>query len=269
MDYNEYDGNGNKNRFNLKGLFGNKDQRSRVLAIVYILIFVVIIIIVRFNVSNLSSNNKNSTFLNNENTLNNTNIENSNTSNNNNKEVNLIDNNNDSELDKAFSFIDLNNYNFVFETNISNTVSLIEGKRFNDKYSFELKSNNQVLYFNGTSNYIKAKETPDGESKLMGFPYVLVNIFNNNTLKNIINSSKLEDNVYVITNEELAKAINYDKMTNNEKTNTIELHKNNNKITKIVMNLTNAISSYLNEETTAILTLNYSNFGLVDDFLIE
>ena len=82
-----------------------------------------------------------------------------------------------------FSFIDLNNYNFDYNVSIGNSISIIEGKRFDDKYSFTLNNNGYVLYFNGVKSYIKAREIDSEEYKTTGFPYVFVNYFDIDVLK--------------------------------------------------------------------------------------
>ena len=255
MDYNEYDGNGNKKKFNLLEMLSDKQQRSRVFLFIYLVLFILLIIIVRVNLSS---------------SLNNNNVDN-------NKEI--VDNTNKEEKTKdetetiinesdMFSFLDLNNYTFKYSIKMGDSLSIIEGKRYNDKFSFTLENAGSVLYFSGTMNYIKAKESLDGESKLTGFPYVLVNIFDVRVLKNIINSATINNDKYEITNETIGNVVKYNKLDNKGEINTIELVKKNNKITGIEMDLSKAISDYVNENTSAIISLSFSDFGLVDDFNI-
>ena len=253
MNYNEYDSNGNKKRFDFSDIINDKTQRSRFLLFVYLIIFIVLVIFIRANISNTNVNKEKQEQELKEEETNNQNsvVENSNT-----------------ELDEMFSFIDLNNYDFVFNINIKDSNSIITGKRYNSKYDFELKNNDYILYFNGTSNYIKAKESIDGESKLTGFPYALINIFDTNVLKSLIANSNLNNNIYEITNEEIGKVAK-ETISNGELINTIELVKSNNKVVQINLNIANAMSSYMKEEVNATIALKYSNFGLVDDFKIE
>lgn len=251
MDYNEYNSNGNKKKFNLSNMMSDKQQRSVLILAFYLVLFIILIIFIRLNI-NSTSQNKEETIKNNE-------IEN-------NKEkeekINI-------DLTDMFSFIDLNNYNFTFNINMGNSISLIEGKRFNDKYSFTIKNNDELLYFNGTSNYIRAKDSLDGEYKMTGFPYVLVNIFDTNIIKKIINNSTLNNGKYEINNETLGNVIGYDKLTNKDKINTIELVKSNNIVTGINLDFSSSISSYINDEMSVTINLKYSDFGLIEDFKIE
>ena len=256
MDYNEYDSNGNKKKFNILDLITNKTQRSRFYLLIYLVLFIILIVFIRLNISSSLNNNS----VNEENTITNENkeIEKENTV----KEEIVISND-------MFSFIDLNNYNFVYNVSIGNSISYIEGRRFNDKFSFTLNNDGYILYFNGTKNYIKARESEIDDYKLTGFPYVLVNYFDIDVLKNLINKSKINNDKYEITNEEISKIVKYGNVSNKEAINTIELIKNNNKVTQINLNFSNVISDYLNENVDANITLKYSNFGLIDDFKVE
>ena len=254
MNYNEYDSNRKKKNFNLSEILNDKQKRSRFFLAIYLIIFIILIVFVRLNLSSTQDLNKEKT--NKENVINEEKT--------NNVQIEEVVKNDD-----MFSFIDLNNYDFKYIINMDTTNTSIVGKRYNDKYEFSLDSNGSVLFFNGTTNYIRARETIDGEYKITGFPYVLVNIFDNNVVKKIINNSELKDNVYEITTEKLGAIVGNNNLNNKEEINTIELVKRNNKVTEINMDLSNAISSYMNNKTKAIIKLEYSNFGLIDDFKIE
>ena len=247
MDYNEYNGNGNKKKFNFLDMISDKTQRSRFFLLVYLVLFIILIVFIRFSMKSSLNNNK----------------DNNKVEENNNKEIKepVIN-------DDMFSFIDLNNYEFNYNVSIGDSISLIEGKRFDDKFSFTLNNDGYVLYFIGLKNFIKASETIDGEYKLTGFPYVLVNYFDIDVLKEMISKSVINNDKYEITNEEISKITKFNKTTNNDATNTIQLIKNNNKVTQINLDLSNVISSYLNEEVSANISLKFYNFGLIDDFKV-
>ncbi len=251
MNYNEYDGNGNKKKFDILEIINDRQKRSRFLLVLYLIIFIFFIIFIRLNI-NSSDIDKDITKNTNKEII---------------KEETKIKELEDSN--NTFLFLDMNNYDFIFNINVKDSVSVIEGKRYNDKFSFTLNNNGNILYFNGVSNYIKAKETIDGEYKLTGFPYVLVNIFDTNVIKELINNATLNNDIYEIKTEEIGRIINYGTLNNGEAVNTIELIKKNNKVTEINLDLSNAISSYMNDSVTAKISLKYSNFGLIDDFKIE
>lgn len=250
MNYNNYDDE-DKKGFDFGDIINDKKQRSRFILFVYLIIFIVLIIFIRANMSNIASQEQEQEKI--EGT---------------NNEPVVNEEGTNSELDEMFSFIDMNNYDFDFNINSNNSSSIIVGKRFNNKFNFELKNNEDILYFNGTSNYIKAKESLDGESKVTGFPYVLINVFDTKTLKDLIEHSTINNDVYEITNEEIGKIVK-ENLENKELVNSIELIKSNNKVVQINLFLSNAISSYTKETSDVIITLKYSNFGLVDDFIIE
>ena len=260
MNYNEYDSNGNRNKFNLQDIISDKQKRSRVLLVIYALFFLIAILIVRSTVSkSLNNNQDNKT----SNEVINNNVENNNIENNNN-----TDNNVTIDTGNMFAFIDFKNYQFEYNVDVDGSISLIEGKRFNDKYSFTMNNNGYILYFNGTTNYIRAKESIDGEYKVTGFPYMLINIFDIDTIKNIISKSTVNGDIYEISNAAISE-ITHNDLDNKEGINKIELIKRNNKITEIKIDLSSAISSYMKKSTNAIISLKYSDFGLIDDFKIE
>ena len=258
MNYNEYDSNGNKKKFNLIDIINDKQKRSRALLLIYLVFFVLLVIMIRFSLKSSLTNQENNQGVidNNENIINNNqeNIENQ--------------DDNTNELNEMFSNIDTNNYEFKYVIKYNGSISTVEGKRFNDKFSFTMENNGDILYFNGTSNYIKAKETVDGEYKLTGFPYVLVNIFDNNIIKSMISNSTLNNGLFEINNENIS-TITKKSLSNNDSINTMEVYLKENKINKIELDLSNAISSFTKETVKANISLEYSNFGLIEDFKIE
>lgn len=250
MNYNEYDSNGNRKKFNFSDIINDRTQRSRFFLFIYLIIFIILVIMIRFNLSSTAQNNEE---INNQ-------EENNNSS--------IVEEKENDEIKDMFSFIDLKNYVFIYEVDIDSVKRIIDGKRFNNKYSFTMKENDKSLYFIGTSNYIRAKESLDGELKLTGLPYVLINYFDTDILKDLIINSTLVEDKYEITNEKISSVINT-KINDKEKVNKIELVKNNNKITQIKLDLSNAIGSYIGKEVEAYIVLKFGNFGLIDDFSID
>ena len=260
MNYNDYDSNGNRNKINVQDIFSDKQKRSKILLVVYAIFFLIAIIIVRLTVSS-SLQNTNKEKKTNQEVVNN-NVENNNTEN------NVVENNVTIDMGDMFSFIDFKNYQFNYDLDIDGSISVISGKRFNDKYSFTMNNNGYVLYFNGTTNYIRAKESLDGEYKVTGFPYMLINIFDIDVIKNLINSSTINGEVYEISNEVVSK-ISHNDLEDKAGINKIELVKRNNKVTEIKLDLSSAISSYMKKSTKATISLKFFEFGLIDDFKIE
>ena len=259
MNYNEYDSNGNKKKFNLIDIINDKQKRSRAILLIYLVFFILLIIMVRFSLKSSLNNeaNNNSVVDNNEIVTNN-----------NQENIEKPNDNNDDELNEMFSDIDTNNYEFKYVVDIKDSVSTIVGKRYDDKFSFTLENSGSIIYFNGTSNYIKAKESEDGEYKLNGFPFVLVNYFDSNIIKKMINNSNLNNGKFEISNETIGNLANKD-LSNKEAINTMEVYLKNNKIYKIELDFSNAVSTIMDESVNAKISLEYFNFGLIDNFEIE
>jgi len=219
-------------------------------------LFLGLVVFVRLNYKGTNNNQKENDNINNEKIEENTNQNNP-----------IIDDNTDeeSEIDSMFSFIDLNNYNFKYTITYNNVESIMEGKRYNKKLDFSLSSNNEIIYFNGTSNYIKVKTDEDGDYRLATLPFALINFFDNNIIKDLILNSELNEGIYIIPNSKISIIIN-DELDNKDGLNEIELVKRNNKVVKIIMNLTNAFSAYSKENVSAKIILEYFDFGLVEDF---
>lgn len=263
MNYNEYNSNGEKKKilFDLK----DKTSRSRIILFVYFLIFVFLIIFVRSNYKGNVNNNQNIDQNTDQNTSNNVNNQNSIEKNDVEKKDNTIVKEN--EIDSMFSFIDSNNYEFKYTVSYNGVESVIIGKKYNNKYDFSLTNNDEIIFFNGTSNYIKVKTGENENYKSATFPYVLVNFFDSNILKEIINNSNNIDGIYKIENSKLSKIIR-EELRNENDLNEIELVKRNNKVVSINIDLTNAFSAYSKEKVSTKLKLEYYNFGLVDDFAL-
>lgn len=260
MNYNDYDSNGNKKKFNLTDMLTDKKQRARVFLVFYVIIFLILIIIIRVGIT--SSNNVKQEEQKE-------------------KQDEVLDNNKeeseeDKEINEKFLFLDQNNYNFKFtiEYKYNGTTSsqIIEGKRFDNKYDFTLQYNGDVMYFLGTEDNIKAKENEQSNFIEAQFPYVYLNFFDNKLLKNIVKNASLNDDTYEISNlllSELISSGSSKSLENKDSKNTLKLDVKNNKIVGINIDYSNVLCDYQKEEISAVVNLEYSNFGLIEDFDIN
>ena len=247
MNYNDYDSDGNKKNYNFSDMMSDKKQRSRLILAFYAVVIIILVIMIRVGSgSNTTQNNE-------ENSKDNSY----------NQEIETDDN---KEVQQLFSLIDTNNYEFNYTLNFDNEIYIASGKRNNDKFSFTfVKEGETPIEFLGTKNNIKAKVNE--EEQEAGFPYQYLNYFDNELLKRIIkNSSKVEDELYVITNSKLKTISNDFHSLESDSLNTIKLTIKNNTIIGIEIDYSNAISELLNREVTAVITNQYTNFNLVDDF---
>lgn len=244
--------------FNFSDLFFDKTNRSRLILLCYLLLFVVLIVLIRTNTTDSLNN------LEEENNLEN--------DQNNNVENDLSEE--ELEINKMFSYIDMNNYKFNYILYYNDDVYNIDGIRYDNKYSFELTNGANTLSYIASGETVKAKDKNDLEASffITNFPYYYLNYFNNNILKNLLTKAKkVADNKYEITNEELLDFVDGASnfvIEDKEKANTIELELKNNIITNIYINMTN-LFSFSEEIEKLEVKLNYSDFGLIDQFEVE
>lgn len=243
MNYNDYDSNGNKKNFDFSKMLTEKQTKSRIILLAYLILIIGLIVMIR--TSPKSTNKEN-----NEEQK---------------KDNNIVEENQiDAELKEMFSFIDGNNYEFKYTMTYGNDISVIEGKRYNKKVNFKLTENtNEPIEYIGTEDNIL--EIGNDSSSAASF-----NMFTSSFLKKVIKSSTIKDEIYEITNEDLNKLMsNHVKLKNKDDINTLELVMKNNKITEVHLDMSNLISDYTGEKTKALVVLEYYNFGLVDDFDIN
>lgn len=255
MDYNDYDSNGNKKKFNLD--LSDKKQRSRVILAAYAVIFLILIIIIRTsgitNDLNNTSNNNNNTLINTENT---------NTNDNNN-------NNNNNDNDNDFSFVNDKNYEFTITLTYDGKEYVSTGKRYNDKFDFDYMLDNQKYRFIGTIGNIKTYNNETEKYDTAHLPYFYINYYDNSVIKNVVSKSTLVEDTYEISDLELSQITGNSLLTKNNGINYIKLIKKNNKITSIEIDLSSVVTNSTNKTSNAIVKIDYKNFGLVEDFDIN
>ena len=247
------------NEFNISDLIYDKKYRSRLILGVYFVLFLVLILIIRIGDNKAKE-------------LNNNEIENSNTIESNNA---IDDDTNEieiDELDKKFSYILKNNYNFEYNVEYNDNIYISKGKRFNDKQEFVFGNNEPTLKYHVDGNLVEAKIlNSEYEYRKMQLPYFYINYYNSNILRDIIKKSAVvEENVYEISNKDLYEFIESElkkEIDINDATNEIQLTLKNNNITEINLDITNLVRNIENEEiNSAKISLKYNNFGLIDEF---
>ena len=244
--------------FKFSSLFFDKTYRARLILALYAVGFIILIVLVRANTevnNSMDDQNNNAEYV--ENAGN--------------------DNNSDSEkteIDKLFSYIDLNNYEFDYILYYNDDIFYATGKRYDRKYMFDLSNGDNVLSYIASGELVKAKDKNNAEEgyTTTDFPYYYLNYFDNTVLKSVLEkATKIEDGKYEIDNEELIKYIDYGstfKDANKDLINEIELELKNNIITAIHIDITN-LFSFSDDIKRLEIDLKYSNFGLVDSFDVE
>ncbi len=242
----------NNDDFNYSSLIFDKKYRARLILTIYGILFIILIIFLRINISNKNYGESNNEILNNE----------------------IVDNNNEenenSYIESLFSYIDLNNYNFEFKIYYNDNIYISSGKRFNRKYDFSLTDGNNIVNYLASGELVKIKQEDSYINSIL--PYFYINHFDNDVLKAILASSRqVSENSYEITNGILSSFVDssYNLIVgDDELLNTIELEVKNNIIVGINMDFTNLFNDY-DEVSSLKIALNYSDFGLIDDFDIN
>lgn len=243
MNYNDYDSNGNKKKFDFSKVVTDKQSKSRMILFFYLVLIVGLILMIRVSPKNTDKKNESEEKNNNQ----------------------VVEENNAlKELDEMFSFIDGNNYEFKYTMTFKDNVSIMEGKRYSKKISFKLIENDEYQ-----DDYIGTEDNLSGVNNNIS-SNASFNMFTTTFFKKVITNSTVNNGIYEITNENLNKIMsNNVEINDKEKNNTLELVMKNNKITEIHFDISSLISDYSKENTKALVVLEYYNFGLVDDFAIK
>lgn len=247
MNYNEYDSNGNKKNFDFD--MSDKKTRARVILGIYAVLFIVLIIFIR--TSGIKYNNQ------------------ANNEVNGNTETNTIEEP-DIEVDGAdYSLIDNNNYEFKIVASYEGKEYGTLGKRYGDKFSFDYGFDGTVYKFLGTIDSIKVLNPETNGYVKADFPYFYFNYYNNSVIKKILSNSKYIDGKFQINNISLSN-ITGNKIENpKDEMNTFELVVKNGYVVGLEIDITNVVDNTLNSSSVAKISIEYSNFGLVEDFSIE
>lgn len=242
----------NENKKPLSIDLSDKQNRARVMLGVYVIILIVVIIIIRTMSSpvtnELANNNTNSNIVNN-NTINNNTVTN--------------------EDNNSIAFVDENNYEFIVEAKLDNDTFKTEGKKYNDKFQMNYTYDNKTMKFLGTLSNIKAFDETTNTYKQSQIPFMFFNYYDNSLIRKIINNSKLVDGVYQIHSKDLATIASQKLSTSDNELNYFKVNKKNNKVVGIEMDISSAASSSMNKKVVVKVTIEYKNFGLVEDFELK
>lgn len=167
----------------------------------------------------------------------------------------------------GFDFISGLNYDFEYKLNLNNDIFTVSGMRYNDKMSFTVTNNDEVVEYLADGGVVKLKK--DNSFISSSLPYYYVNYFDSDVLQSIISQSeKVSDNVYEISNLNLSLFIdskfNY-KLVNKDSKNRIETVMKNGKVVGLILDFASLFDN-VEELNVLKIELNYSNFGLIDDF---
>lgn len=227
----------NKNaKFNIKELFTNKQYRAIAILIFYGILFTFIIIGLNAP-RNLNVNESG---------------------------------NHISSLD-GYKLIDGKNFNYKYTLMVDDEIYYYEGKKYDNKEKVTVTKDGIIeeYYFENKNIYIKRD---NGYVLTENKPYMLFDFFNTDILDEIILRSMVEDKVnhkYKVTNQEIHNVIGEGIKKLDNGYNYISLVYRNDNITGITFDFSNYARITKEDYNTIIITLNYFDFNLVDDFKIN
>lgn len=221
----------------------NKDN---VIAIIGIIFFVILAIFARFNAT---SSNKNS--------------------NNNNQDV-VEKENNDSKTEQEQEQII--SYDFTYTIDNNNQISIVEGKRYNNKQKFSIIENGKKQeYAKIEDSYLKLEENK--YDILNGnindyFKYLELDDIKEFT-EYSVSEEKNDNKVYEIDVPDLIDKYNFEleyNSFNDFETDSITIEYDKEKIKKITLDYSNYFSYITNSTYKFKVTMSFSNYGKVEDF---
>lgn len=221
-------------KFSIKEMFTNRQYRSIAILIFYAILFTVIIIGIRMPSGKMDDNGDRVTNL------------------------------------DGYKLIDNKNFSYKYTAIVDEDVFYYEGKKYNDKELVKITKNDESrdYYFNEDNIYIK-----ENENYLLidVKPYILFDFFDTDVLDEIILRSFIEDeenHKYKIDNQGIYDVLSRNTIKINSGDNYIYLTYRNDNITAITFDFSNYAKEMGSEYKKVIITLEYYDFNLIDDFEI-
>ena len=176
---------------------------------------------------------------------------------------NNINNNGTQSVVSGFNDIKSKNFSFKY-TLLENGKSVFyQGKERENKILFTDATNKLEYYVIGDVVSVKK-----GNDYVIGTnPSKYFNYFDVELVEKIISSAKVDEDDYVISINDFSKVVSSDKSAEGDI--YISLTKSNGIITKITFDLGEYAVLTDKNIKTSVLTLEYSNFNLIDDFDIK
>lgn len=225
-----------KNKLNIKELFVNRQYRSIMILIFYAVLFGFLIISLRMPDNTQMD-------INNQDTI--------------------------SKI-KGYEAIALNNFGYKYTLKMDKVTYSYEGKKYNNKdlvvlTTGEIKEEYYIL--DGV-----AYKNINGVYEENTMPILLFNFFDTKLIERIIQRSTLVDeniHMYEVSNQSLYDLLsNYNDKLQDGKNNLILTYRNSN-ITRISIDLTNYAKSLGENYSSLVLTLDYFDFNLIENYEIS
>lgn len=224
-------------KFKFSDIVTNKQYRAIIILVFYFFLFLVLIISIR------SMDNKNVSE----------------------KENNQVESS--SKID-GFSYIKSSNFNYNYNLTVDNNTFIYEGKKYDKNDEFSLMINNEKKDYIINDGYTFEKKNKD--NILRDKPYYYIDFFQPEVIEKIlINSKKIDDNNYVISNSKLDSVVDSEIGIDSDLDNYLKVYYQNNVITKIEFDYTNYVNYCGVKVGKVLLVLQYYDFGLVEKFDIK
>lgn len=222
-----------KKNFHIKELFLNKQYRSIIILVFYVVLFAILIIGLR-------------------------------------QPKNMIGPNQDRNVTsnvKGYDLIHNNNFSYKYTVVMDEEKYTYEGKRYKNKdlVTITTKDESRDYYFDKDNYYVKRENE---YKKTLTKPTFVFDYFNTSAIGTVIARSVFQEdkNQYVVDNQTLYDVLSDEDDKVEKGDNFIKLEYRNSYITKISFDVTNYANMLGERCSNATVVLEYFDFNLIDDF---
>lgn len=169
---------------------------------------------------------------------------------------------------KGFSPIKDSNFNYKYTLNIDDVYYIYEGKKYkkNDNYTLASGTTNQTYTTIDEFTF----ESRNNENVLVDKPYYYIDFFDPTILEKVlIKAIGKDNNIYTITNIDLDHILGNKVGIDDRGENNILLQYTNDIVTRIDIDYTNYAKYNGAKVSKVFLTLEYSDFGIIEEFNIK
>lgn len=226
----------NEKKFNIKELYTNRQYRSIIILVFYVILFAVLITGLRSNRTMVNKDN------------------------NTNKGVTV----------KGFELINKRNFNYKYTVIADGETFIYEGKKYENKEYFTLSKNEESkeYYIVDSEVYVKSDDN-DRFIRVSNKPTIVFDFLNIRTVQELLSRAIIVDednNKYEITNQALYDFLSSDNFKVDDGNNTIELYYRNSYVTGVDFDLSEYAKALGEKYSNVNIKLEYFDFDLVENF---
>lgn len=226
----------NEKKFNIKELYTNRQYRSIIILVFYVILFAVLITGLRSNRTMVNKDN------------------------NTNKGVTV----------KGFELINKRNFNYKYTVIADGETFIYEGKKYENKEYFTLSKDEESkeYYIVDSEVYVKSDDN-DRFIMVSNKPTIVFDFLNIRTVQELLSRAIIVDednNKYEITNQTLYDFLSSDNFKVDDGNNTIELYYRNSYVTGVDFDLSEYAKTLGEKYSNVNIKLEYFDFDLVENF---